>query len=150
MQTFLISNDPKETAKVLDSKRLGKQRIESIQIANILLGFQKSNAWKNHPAVLMWKGYEEYLVKVYLKEMMVEWIRRGFKNEKCFQHYLKLSEKVENEVYNGFKNISKPKWFCNKLFESHKSNLMRKDPNYYFWYGIPNNLEYWWPTKNGF
>jgi hypothetical protein len=28
MQTFLISSNPKETAKILDNKRLGKQLVE--------------------------------------------------------------------------------------------------------------------------
>jgi hypothetical protein len=132
---------------------LGKQRIETIQIANILLGFQKkSNAWKNHPVVLMWKGYEEFLIKEYLRNIMMEWLDRGFKNERCFEHYLRLSSIVENEVYLGFSNITKPKWFCDKLFESHKSNLVRKKPEHYkkFWPEISNDIEYWWPTKNGY
>ena len=50
MQTFLISPYPYETAKILDNRRLGKQRIEALQILNILLGETKSTAWKNHPA----------------------------------------------------------------------------------------------------
>jgi hypothetical protein len=149
MQTFLISPNPKETAKILDNKRLGKQRVEAIQIANILLGIQNSNAWKNHPAVLMWKGYEKFLVHDYLKAMILEWGNRGYHGEKCKEHYIRLMKilfpnTIEKEITD---KIKIPGWFCDELFNSHKSNLMRKDSNYYFWYGIPNNLEYWWPTR---
>jgi len=145
MQTFLISENPKETAKILDNKRLGKQRVEAIQIANVLLDPSTSNAWKNHPAVLMWKGYEGLLIKVYLKEIMLEWINRGFKNEKCQQHYLRLCNVLEKRSIP----VIKPVWFCKEIFDSHKSNLIRKNIEYYgkLWPNMTNNLPYVWPTK---
>jgi len=68
----------------LDYRRLGKQRVEAKQILNILLGKAKVNRngkipWSNHPAVLMWKGYEEGL-KQYYNVIVLEWINRGYKN----------------------------------------------------------------------
>ena len=59
MQTFLPYPDFQKTAQCLDNKRLGKQRVEARQIISTLEG--KSNGWRNHPAVKMWKGYEDCL-----------------------------------------------------------------------------------------
>ena len=61
MQTFITDFDMAQNAKKLDDKRLGKQRIEALQIANCLL--VKESRWKNHPAVKMWKGYERFLIR---------------------------------------------------------------------------------------
>lgn len=150
MQTFLVSPNPVETAQILDRMRLGKQRVEAVQIANTLLGFSKKKGWANHPAVLMWKGHEYFLVNKYLYAMMFEWQKRGYKNEKCQQHYKKFND-FFNRRSKHFAE-SKPNWFCNEFFESHKSNLIRKNKEHYsqFWPEVPDNLEYWWPTKNGF
>ena len=60
MQTFLPSPDFAASAAALDPRRLGKQRVEALQILRALT--QGGSAWRNHPAVLMWKGYEEALV----------------------------------------------------------------------------------------
>lgn len=53
MQTFLPYTDPEKCARVLDNKRLGKQRVEAIQILNVLLGVTQTKGWRNHPAVKM-------------------------------------------------------------------------------------------------
>ncbi len=53
MQTFLPYPDFKRSAKVLDYRRLGKQRVEALQILKAL---QVENyGWRNHPIVKMWK-----------------------------------------------------------------------------------------------
>jgi hypothetical protein len=57
MQTFLPYYSFEESAKCLDYRRLGKQRVEVYQIINILEGKNKTNGWVNHPAVKMWIGY---------------------------------------------------------------------------------------------
>jgi hypothetical protein len=54
MQTFLPSTSFIQSAKCLDYKRLGKQRVEAKTIINILEGKTTSNAWRNHPATKMW------------------------------------------------------------------------------------------------
>lgn len=41
-----------DTAKILDYRRLGKQRVETWQVLLALGG--KSKGWVNHPAVRMW------------------------------------------------------------------------------------------------
>lgn len=76
MQTFLPFEDFTECAKVLDYRRLGKQRIESCQILNTLAG--NSKGWINHPAVKMWRGYENVLIK-YNLAICKEWVAKGYK-----------------------------------------------------------------------
>ena len=57
MQVFIIGT-PLETARALDPKRLRKQIIECRQILDALNG---AKAWSNHPCVLQYRGYEEWL-----------------------------------------------------------------------------------------
>ncbi|MFK5143433.1 MSMEG_6728 family protein, partial [Klebsiella pneumoniae] len=77
MQTFLPYSSFKASAKVLDRQRLGKQRVECLQILNVLFGVKSS--WANHPAVLMWKGYEGALIE-YSLTICEEWTSRGYKD----------------------------------------------------------------------
>ena len=109
--------------------------MESRQIYNILTGQQKSNAWKRHPAVLMWKSFEEALA-LYYNLCIQEWIKRGYKN---------------NMPLLEVKNVVMPFWLGNEIFHaSHRSNLLRKDFTYYSQFGWKeeNNLPYFWPTKD--
>jgi hypothetical protein len=136
MQTFLPYPNIKKSLKSLDYKRLGKQRVEAFQILNILLERTDKKAWKNHSAVLMWKGYENAL-KLYLNKSIKLWISRGYKNT------MKL-EKIQGKIIL-------PKWFGNKEFHnSHKSNLLRKNPEHYVQFSkeVPNDLDYIWPIKD--
>ena len=61
MQTFLPEADFDQTAKHLDRKRLIKQSVENLQVLKSLAGLYSSGAWKNHPAVKMWNGHEDWL-----------------------------------------------------------------------------------------
>jgi hypothetical protein len=143
MQTFLTHNDPSTVAKMLDNRRLGKQRLEAIQIARNLLGLTetKKKGWSNHPAVKMWRNHEPYLVKIYLRAILDEWNKRGFKNEKCEEHYKELYRHVAS------RSPVQPRWFSEPLFESHRSRLIQKDPEFYrpLFPGTPEDLEYVWP-----
>jgi hypothetical protein len=135
MQTFLPYPSFLQTAKCLDYRRLGKQRVECKQIINILEGNSSSNAWKNHPAVLIWKGYENAL-KVYTNIIISEWINRGYKNNM--------------ELYESDITYENPPWLNNESFHaSHRSNLLRKDYSFYskFNWDEPDNLPYVWPSK---
>jgi hypothetical protein len=59
MQTFTPHSNFEESLRALDLKRLAKQRVEVVQIVRALT--VPGYAWSSHPAVLMWKGYEEAL-----------------------------------------------------------------------------------------
>ena len=117
MQTFLPYSNFSRSAACLDNKRLGKQRVEALQILNILTG--KTSAWIHHPAVLMWAGHEKAL-RQYLRAMILEWKRRGFKNRIRIPKGTTLSPR---EI---------PPWFGSRRFHaSHRSHLLRKDPKHY-------------------
>src|SRR5574338_1334563 len=139
MQTFLPYTSFELTAKCLDYRRLGKQRVETKQILAALAG--ETNAWKNHPAVKMWRGHEKCLV-VYGYYICQEWINRGYKDTTL--------PKIGEYIYKfDVKTLSYPEWFNdNRLFASHRSNLLRKDKEYYsqFGWSEPDNLPYYWPT----
>lgn len=74
MQTFLPYEDYSWSAAVLDRQRLGKQRVEVMQILRALAG--ETIGWKNHPAVRMWRG-SEYALIVYGLAVCHEWVGRG-------------------------------------------------------------------------
>lgn len=136
MQTFLPYPDIEKSMKVLDSRRLGKQRVEAFQILNIILNRTKTKGWRIHPAVKMWKGRANAL-KFYFNLAVREWISRGYNNNMNL-------EKIRGKTVF-------PNWFGNKKFHSaHKSNLLRKDKEYYsqFNWKEKDNLDYFWPTNS--
>ncbi len=53
MQTFLPYVNFHSTARTLDYRRLGKQRVEALQIHNIVSGKRTTGGWINHPAGVM-------------------------------------------------------------------------------------------------
>ena len=75
MQTFLPYADFKASAKCLDYRRLGKQRVEAMQIHKIVSGERTTGGWINHPAVVMWRGFSS-LLAYYHNEMVAEWVSR--------------------------------------------------------------------------
>lgn len=133
MQTFLPYSNMKKSVKVLDSRRLGKQRVEAFQILNILTGRTKTKGWRNHPAIKMWKGYTNAL-KFYFNSCLEEWISRGYRNN------------MKKEIIRG--KIVFPAWLGKPEFHSsHRSNLLRKDKKYYSqfnWKDSPGS-SYIWP-----
>ena len=61
MQTFLPYSSFNKSLKVLDWRRLGKQRVEAMQILNVLLERTETKGWRNHPITRMSEGYEPAL-----------------------------------------------------------------------------------------
>jgi len=143
MQTFLPYPDIIKSVQCLDNKRLGKQRVEAYQILRTLNGLSKG--WINHPIVKMWHGFNSCL-EVYMNECIREWIRRGFNNTMLFC----VCKEREALIYREREIVPNdyPNWFGNKDFhDSHKSNLLRKDKEFYSKYNwnVPDNLSYIWP-----
>jgi hypothetical protein len=137
VQTFMPYPDFVDTAKVLDYRRLGKQRVEAKQI--ILALERGSGGWINHPAVRMWRGYESSL-SIYGLVMCKEWIRRGYKD---------TTLPFFDERVAAARFFSVPEWTDDPaLVLSHRSNLVRKDPEYYgpLFPGVPDDLPYLWPV----
>jgi len=135
MQTFLPYSSFQKSAACLDNKRLGKQRVEAMQILNVLAG--RTKGWKHHPAVLMWKGYEKAL-RQYLRVVIIEWKRRGYKNSMRIPREVSL---LPHEI---------PPWIGNRRFHSsHRSNLLRKDLQHYGKMGwrVGVNSPRYWPAR---
>ena len=127
MQTFLPHKSFKKSFKVLDYRRLGKQRVEAMQILNVLLDRTQTKGWRNHPIVRMWDGYENAL-KHYLNLCIEEWMERGYNNTMTF-------EPIEGELIY-------PHWLGNESFHSsHRANLLRKDYEYYSQFGWEEDSE---------
>ena len=136
MNTFLPYSDFSKSAQCLDMKRLGKQRVETLQLLQVLNGITKS--WINHPCTKMWRGFENALV-YYGIAICDEWLERGYKDT-CL-------EKI-SKFFNVDKPLIFPKWLGDENFHiSHQSNLIRKKEDHYKKYfpDVPNNLEYVWP-----
>lgn len=144
MQTFLPYPNFEKSASCLDYRRLGKQRVEAYQILRILIGINSKKGWRNHPAVLMWKGYEPALSH-YGFVMCNEWSFRKYKDNLGLWFMARSLE-----FHLDDKPIIMPPWFgLEEFHKSHQSNLMRKFPEHYQKYfpNIPNNLPYYWPSK---
>jgi hypothetical protein len=147
MQTFLPYADYAKSAKCLDNKRLGKQRLECKQVLlslGVAVGPHKpgKQGWRNHPAVRMWRGFEPSLV-IYGACMCLEWRSRGFVDnlgDEFAALYGELAHKPR----------IKPGWIGVEEFHaSHRSNLLRKDRKFYSKFGWtePDDLPYVWPES---
>lgn len=151
VQTFVPYADFAQTARVLDTKRLGKQRVEVIQIVRALT--VPGYAWSSHPAVLMWKGYEEALGS-YGLAMCDEWRRRGF-GDTCAAT---IASDLASAGVEGLRTYPElagadalPPWlFDESVQHSHRSALVRKDPMHYAatFPDVPPDLPYVWPVRS--
>ena len=151
MQTFITEHKIKNVAKILDYRRLGKQRVEAKQIlqairykksGNIYMvdknGRERLRGWLNHPCTEMWHNYESYLA-YYGYVMCREWINRGYNDSlKSFFR--------ENIGASRLKDIEEPYWLRDEsLHISHQSNLLNKDRGYYScFFDVKDDLEYVW------
>ena len=151
MQTFTPYADFEQALRTLDLKRLGKQRVEVIQIVRALT--VPGYAWKTHPAVLMWQGYEEALGR-YGLVMCDVWVERGF-DDTC------AGTIVDDLAAYGIGEIrtedalreagALPPWIADDtVLESHRSALVRKDPETYgpLFPDAPADLPYVWPVRS--
>jgi hypothetical protein len=146
MQTFLPFSSFLQSAEVLDARRLGKQRVETFQILRALTW--PSYAWKNHPAVRMWRGFVPALV-AYGVAVCDEWRRRGGSDTVRAS----LLEFTGGQVPDpaGLRETGQlPGWLgWPELHLSHRSALVRKDPDHYRSYfpDVPDDLPYLWPPS---
>lgn len=130
MQTFLPYKDFDKTASVLDSKRLNKQILECYQILKVLNNPDPRAGWRNHPAVKMWRGYENALFD-YTLCMIREADRRGIKTDTNKKNLIDLRINTIDSWGHGL-----PHWYFDRdvmrrVTATHKANLYRKDDAYY-------------------
>jgi hypothetical protein len=141
MQTFFPFSDAKTSLGVLDTRRLGKQRVEGYQILRTLQGY--SNGWKDHPAVKMWRGYEPELLDYTLTACEI-WAAKNFTDtisDKLFEEFPELVE-------IGHTKLVYPSWCYNQdVLDSHKAMLYHKDPAHYALFAPYSHITaYVWPV----
>lgn len=171
MQTFLPYADFRASAACLDLGRLGKQRVETLQILLRLLAVPRlddttSSGWDRHPAVVMWRGHERALAG-YGIACALTWQKLG-NRDSTFSKFTALLE-GDPEAVTRLLDQEKPDLVAYRIFSwardplpetglppflgdeafhlSHRSNLIRKAPEHYrpFWPDVPDNLPYVWP-----
>jgi hypothetical protein len=146
MQTFLPFESFEESAAVLDRQRLGKQRVEVLQILQALDKYKNKSiekvAWINHPATKMWNGYEQSLID-YGIVICEDWTSRGYKDT-CLSKINSMRPFFEN-------NTQIPWWLGSEdLHRSHRAMLYSKNNEFYqeFESSFEETQEYWWPSDH--
>ena len=148
MQTFLPYSDFRRTAAALDVRRLGKQRVETLQILRALTF--EDYGWRNHPAVTMWNGYTEALV-TYGDAIIQAWQAAGFSDTVRPQlHEFLVAEPLRTQ--RELKSLGRlPPWLGSRpLHRSHQAALVRKDPEHYrpLFPTVDAELPYVWPASS--
>jgi hypothetical protein len=142
MQTFLPYAHFQKSAAALDPVRLGKQRVEALQILRALV--IPEYGWQSHPAVRMWMGHVPALT-LYGLAMVDEWISRGG-DDTTRDKIAEFAPQAAHPAYAA--KIPMPPWLGDpELHLSHRSKLIGKDPRFYanVFPGTPADLEYVWP-----
>lgn len=129
----------------MDDRRLNKQVLEARTIYEIIINNKTSGAWVNHPITKMWRGYPEALV-LYYNACLYEW-----------RHVRNKNHKYQMLTFDVNAHYGMPKWLGDeRLHSSHRSNLLRKDYEFYSRYGWDENLmeywrlPYWWGEEYGY
>ena len=147
MQTFLPFSEFEATAGVLDVRRLGKQRVEVLQILRALTF--DDYGWQTHPAVTMWSGYTAALV-TYGVVITRQWIAAGFADTVAPQ----LVEFIAPQPVRSHSALAAagdlPPWLgWEPLHRSHRAALLRKDPDHYgpLFRDVDPEQPYVWPDS---
>ena len=143
MQTFVPYDDFAMSARALDYRRLGKQRVEALQILQSLTPIEgrKHHGWRNHPATRMWENNVDGLA-AYGIAICEEWIARGYKDT------------VRGKILDAFSPdpLDLPFWWGDeRVHSSHRANLLRKDFDFYKQHGWVEDpqMPYVWPQPVG-
>jgi hypothetical protein len=150
MQTFLPYPDFERSARALDARRLGKQRVETIQVVRGLT--VEGYGWRHHPAVRMWRGHEEALARYGLTCCAV-WIETG-RADTCATTIVSDVAAAGVAAVRSQAELAEagllPPWLGDEaVHRSHRSALLRKDPDHYgpLFPDVPDDLPYVWPPE---
>ena len=152
MQTFLPYSGFTESALVLDRRRLGKQRVEALQVLRALV--IPDYGWRHHPAAKMWTGYEEALTR-YGLEVCAVWCALGAADTCAVKLGEEYTRSVGGEPVRTQAELAAsgelPPWLGDDaVHRSHQSALVRKDPDHYrpLFPDVPDDLAYVWPVRS--
>lgn len=140
MNTFLPYPDYAASAATLDRQRLGKQRVEVLQILTALRRGPGA-PWYAHAATRMWRGHERQLA-MYGLAVCAEWLCRGHKDT-CAGKIEALSQRFAEAT-----RVDPPWLGREEIHLAYRSNLVRKAPEHYrqYWPQVPADLPYVWPA----
>lgn len=142
MQTFLPYPSFTHSAQALDNRRLGKQLVEVQQIFNALNNPQ--HGYRNHPAVLMWRGYQDALIE-YGTACYLEWFDRYVHKKRGGKARHKSGEFIW-KLWNPHIDIVYPFWLGGPIHATHRAALKHKDPVHYAHFEEAPEMNYYWPT----
>lgn len=149
MQTFLPYPDFAASAAVLDRPRLGKQRVEALQVLRALTW--ETYGWKRHPAVRMWEGYARG-VAAYGLAVCAAWTERGHPDTCAATIGTDLAHAgyppplPQDELATAGEL---PPWLGDdRVHASHRAALVRKAPEFYgpLFPDADPDLPYFWPV----
>lgn len=146
MQTFLPYADFAASARCLDPRRLGKQRVEALQVLRGLT--VPGYGWRHHPAVRMWSGFEEALTR-YGLEVCAVWTQLGFADTVAASLRAELGREPRTQADLASAGALPP-WLGDEAFHrSHRAALLRKDPDHYRdeFDDAPEDPDYVWPPR---
>ncbi len=151
VQTFLPYPDFAASARVLDRLRLGKQRVEALQVVRGLT--VPTYGWRHHPAVKMWRGHLEALGR-YGLTCCEAWVDLGHGDTVAVTLAADLAgagvERIRSQAELAEAGALPP-WLGDPAFHrSHQSSLVRKDPAFYrpAFPDVPDDLPYVWPPPS--
>jgi len=151
VQTFLPYPDFAESAAVLDPRRLGKQRVEALQVLRALT--REKYGWKRHPAVRMWEGYVEG-VAAYGRAVCLEWTTRGGADTVADTIGVDLAAAGLPPIPRPQQELRRldqlPAWIGDeRVHSSHRASLVRKDPDFYgvLFPEADPEMPYYWPVQ---
>ncbi|WP_026877922.1 MSMEG_6728 family protein [Jiangella gansuensis] len=152
MQTFLPYPDFTASARVLDQRRLGRQRVEALQLLRAITW--PGYGWRHHPAAHMWAGYEEALAR-YGLTVCAHWRSLGHRDTCAATIATDLAAATGLTTARTQPELAAagelPPWLGGREFHrSHRSALLRKDPGHYGrWFtDVPPDLPYVWPASD--
>src|SRR4051794_7474190 len=152
MQTFLPCADFDQSARVLDGRRLGKQRVEAIQVLRALT--VPGYGWRRHPAAAMWAGYEEALAR-YGLDVCAVWCSAGHADTCAATLAADLAASTGMTTVRTQAQLQLtgdlPPWLGEPSFHrSHQSALLRKDRDHYghIFTDVADDLPYVWPASD--
>ncbi|MFB6477361.1 MSMEG_6728 family protein [Streptomyces virginiae] len=152
MQTFLPFPSFAASEAVLDVRRLGKQRVEAVQVLRGLV--VPGYGWRRHPAVRMWRGTRRHSSGTGWRSagrgprrgapilVPSPWSRTSGRGSRGG------GARTEEQLAG---DGDLPPWLGAPDFHrSHQSALVRKHPDFYreCFPGIPDDLPYVWPRSD--
>lgn len=136
MQVFVPYRTPMECAAQLDPRRRNKQIIECRQILAAIRG--KSNAWRNHPCVKMYRNH-------------TKWLENYMSCLECYALFISSNEEDSEDLFfqavdysHGAKLLT-PDFLTEEFCIQHRRRLYTKDNQFYKHYAkYGESMENWY------